>query len=189
MLQSQTIPELIKLIQTNTHPISGTHSDLFNHEIASKFSDINLLSPTNLQRLSRTLTELDKFSNTLSLVSDQGKTAFTLTKARFQGDKLTNPISELYAQAQQFPEPLATWTKQIADDIWFNLIAETRQYINLRWQTSVYNDYQIHIAHHYPLDANQSFDISLDDFNRFFAPHGTLNQFSEEYIKPFLFIN
>ncbi|MCX7091303.1 MAG: type IVB secretion system protein IcmF [Legionellales bacterium] len=186
LIQSQSIPKLIKVIQTHTHPISGPNAELFNREIASKFSDLNLLSSSNLQQLSKTVTELDKFSNTLSLVSDQGKTAYTLTKARFQSDKLTNPISELYEQAQQFPEPLTTWATQIADDMWFNLIADTRNYINHRWQASVYNDYQIHIAHHYPLDTNQSFDLSLDDFNRFFGPHGVLNQFSEEYIKPFL---
>ncbi len=186
LLQAESIPKLIKVIQTHTHPISGPHAQIFNHEIASKFSDLNLLSTTNLQQLSQTLTDLGKFSNTLSLVSDQGKTAYTLTKARFQGDKLTNPISELYAQAQQFPEPLTNWAAQIADDMWFNLIADTRNYINHHWQESVYHDYQTHIEHHYPLDTNQAFDLSLEDFNRFFAPHGTLNQFSEEYIKPFL---
>lgn len=187
LLQSQSIPKLINLVQTHTHPrTNGPHAEIFNHNIASKFSDLNLLSQTNLQQLSHTLKELEQFSKTLSLVSDQGKTAYTLTKARFQGDKLANPISALYAQAQQFPEPLTNWVAQIADDMWFHLISDTRQYLNQRWQTQIFTDYQTHIAHHYPLDTNQAKDLALVDFNRFFAPNGTLNQFTEEYVKPFL---
>ena len=186
LLQANSIPKLIQIVQTHTHPRTGSQDQLFNREIASKFSDLNLLSQTNLHQLSRTLKELEKFSHTLSLVSDQGKTAFTLTKSRFLGNKLSNPISDLYTQAQQYPEPLSKWTTQIAEDMWFNLITDTRQYLNQQWQNLVYADYVDHIAHHYPLEANQSQDLSLDDFNRFFAPHGILSQFSDDYIKPFL---
>lgn len=186
LLQADSISKLIQIIQTHTHPRTGPNNQMFNRDIASKFSNLNLLSHNNLQQLAHTLKELEKFSNTLSLVSDQGKTAFTLTKARFQGDKLSNPISELYAQAQQYPEPLAKWTAQIAEDMWFNLISDTRQYLNHRWQDRVYQDYLRHIAHHYPLDNSQTHDLPISDFNRFFAPHGTLARFTDDYIKPFL---
>lgn len=186
LLQAHSFAKLMEIVQTHTHPRTGSQDHLFNRDIASQFSDLNLLSQTNLQQLSRTLKELEKFSHTLSLVSDQGKTAFTLTKSRFLGDKLSNPISDLYAQAQQYPEPLSNWTTQIADDMWFNLITDTRQYLNQQWQTLVYTDYTNHIAHHYPLEANQAQDLPLNDFNRFFAPHGILSQFTENYIKPFL---
>ncbi len=186
LLQAHSLTQLVQIIQTHTHPQTGPNAQVFNREIASKFSDLNLLSQTNVQQLTHTLSELEKFSNTLSLVSDQGKTAYTLTKARFQGDKLANPVSELYAQAQQFPEPLSNWASQIADDMWFILISDTRNYINHSWQTMVYNDYKTHIAHHYPLETNRAEDLTLPDFNRFFAPHGALNQFAEDYIKPFL---
>ncbi len=186
LLQNQSINHLIQIIQTHTHPETGSNALLFNRNIASTFSDLNLLSQSNIKQLSTTLQELEKFSNTLSLVSDQGKTAFSLTKARFQGDTLSNPISELYAQSLQFPEPLSAWISQIANDMWFNLISDTRTYINHRWQEVVYNDYKLHIANRYPLDSHRSTDLALTDFNRFFAPHGIMNQFAEEYLKPFL---
>ncbi|PJD90576.1 MAG: type VI secretion protein IcmF [Legionella sp.] len=185
-LEHQSITKLIQLIQTHTHPETNQNALLFNRDIASKFSDINLLSQSNMKQLSTTIRELEKFTNTLSLVSDQGKTAFSLTKARFQKDTLTNPISELYAQSQQFPEPLSAWINQIANDMWFTLISDTRTYINHRWQTLIYKDYKSHIANRYPLDSQRTTDLTLTDFNRFFAPHGMLNQFAEEYLKPFL---
>ena len=184
--QSNSFAKLIQLIQTNTRPHIGPNASLFNRHIADKFSDLNLLSPSNMTQLNKTLSELSRFSNTLSLVSDNGKTAFYLTKARFEGDKLSNPISELYNQAEQFPEPLSTWTNQIADDTWFTLINNSRTYINQEWQQLVFTPYQTHIAHRYPLDSKQSKEISLTDFNRFFATHGSLNQFLDTYIKPFL---
>lgn len=187
LLKSESISKILQWIQTHTHPRTGPNAALFNLHIASKFSDLNLLSQSNLQHLSGALQELAQFSKTLSLVSDQGKTAYSLTKARFQGDKLANPISDLYSQAQQYPEPLAKWTEQIADDMWFNLIGDSRLYLNHQWQELVYQDYNHHIAHHFPLDNNQQVpDLPLPDFNRFFSPHGKLAQFTADYIKPFL---
>ncbi len=184
--QTNTIAKLILLIQTNTKPQTGSKFNLYNYAIASKFSAINLLSPTNLQHLNASINELEQFSKTLTLVTDQGKTAFTITKARFQGDKLANPISLLYKEAQQFPDPLATWTTQIANDTWYTLINDSRAYINQAWQDLVFKEYQKHIAHRFPLDIKQSREIALVDFNRFFAKHGSLNRFLEEYVKPFL---
>ena len=120
------------------------------------------------------------------MVTDQGKTAFTITKARFEGDKLANPISLLYKEAQQFPDPLAAWTTQIANDTWYTLINDSRAYINQAWQDLVFKEYQKHIAHRFPLDIKQSREIALVDFNRFFAKHGSLNRFLDAYVKPFL---
>ena len=73
-----------------------------------------------------TLDELQKFIMTLSVVHDQGKTAFNLTKARFQGDSMSNPLSALYARADQLPEPVSIWVKQIADNTSFILINERK---------------------------------------------------------------
>lgn len=184
--QTHSIAQLISIIQSHTKPQTGAQFELFNRAIASQFSEINLLSATHLQHLNRTLNELELFSKTLALVSDQGKTAFTLTKARFQGDKLANPVSLLYEEAQQFPDPLAKWTTQIANDTWYMLINNSRAYINQAWQDLIFKEYQKNIAHRFPLDSQQSKEIALHDFNHFFATHGQLNHFMEDYIKPFL---
>ena len=186
LIKANSLSQIIEFVQQNTHPRTGNYALIFNRDIASKFSELNLLSKTNLSQLSEVLKQLEQFSKTLSLVSDQGKTAFTLTKARYQGDKLNNPISELYAQAHQYPEPLSKWTEQIADNLWFRLISDTREYLNHQWKSLIYHDYLTHIAHRYPLDPNPNHDMSLADFNQFFSPHGLLATFSDDYIKPFL---
>jgi len=83
-----------------------------------------------MRNLTTNILELEKFVTTLSVVNDQGRTAFTLAKARFMGDTLSNPLSSLYNRAQQLPEPVSQWAKQIADDTWFILINDSRTYIN-----------------------------------------------------------
>ncbi|MDP3706063.1 MAG: type IVB secretion system protein IcmF [Legionellaceae bacterium] len=184
--QNNTINALIDTIQKQTSPNSNAESTLFNQEIASKFSELNLISNSTIDHLVTTLNELEKFLSTLSVVHDQGKTAFMITKSRFQGDILTNPLSELYTQSHQLPEPIASWAKQIGDDSWFTLINNSRTYINQQWQQQVYHDYQTTIANRYPFDTAQTDEISINDFNRFFSTHGNLNRFVEDYLKPFL---
>lgn len=186
MYQSQAIPKLVDLIQQQTSPESGENATLFNQEIASKFTELSLISHSSMQNLTLSLNELEQFLATLSIVNDQGKTAFTLTKARFQGDTLLNPLSVLYNNAKQFPEPVSIWAKQIADDTWFTLISDCKNYINQQWQQSVLHDYQANIAQRYPFNTSGQQDIAIADFDRFFASHGLLNNFIEQYLKPFL---
>ncbi len=184
--QSNTINKLIEVVQTQTSPSKGPQSTVFNQEIASKFTELNLMSHSSLRHLILSLNELEKFLNTLAIVGDQGKTAFNITKARFQGEGLSNPLTAVYNQSQQLPAPLSTWTKQIADDAWFTLINNSRTYLNQAWQQQVFRDYQQNIANRYPFDGSKTDEITMHDFNQFFSPHGELNRFVEAYLKPFL---
>ena len=188
--QGDSFSKLAFLIQKETSPLSLQNSPenmvLFNQEIASKFTEINLMSQSAVMNLSTNLSELEKFLSTLSAVNDNGKTAFTLTKARFENDNIYNPLTAMYATARQLPEPLATWTKQVADDTWFVLINDSKNYINQQWQQTVFNDYKYTIAHRYPLDSGETQEVALRDFDRFFSNNGVLNTFIKDYLKPFL---
>jgi intracellular multiplication protein IcmF len=184
--QSDAFTKLIDLLQEQTAPEPGPDSALFNQEIASKFTELSFISHSSIQNINSSLQELERFLATLSLVHDDGHTVFTLTKARFQGDQLSNPLSTLYAYAQQLPEPVSSWTKQIADNIWYSLISDTRTYINKQWQEIVLPNYQKEIAKRFPFEAAGTEDIALVDFDRFFAQNGILSQFVENYLKPFL---
>ncbi|MCX7118031.1 MAG: type IVB secretion system protein IcmF [Legionellales bacterium] len=183
---ANTINKLLELILQNTSPELGENATLFNQEIASKFTQLSLMSQTAIRELSTNLNELEKFITTLSMVHDQGKTAFTITKSRFEGDSLSNPISALYAETRQLPEPVATWVKQMADDTWFILISDSKTYLNQQWQQLVVQDYQYTIAKRYPLDITKTQEVTIADFDRFFSPHGRLNTFVEQYLKPFI---
>lgn len=184
--KSDAIAQLISMVQQETKPDLTEDNSNFNQFIAHKFTDLNLMSLSSIKELSLKITELERFISTLSVVNDGGKTAFTLTRARFINENSSDPVSLLFGQARQLPEPLSSWAKQIAGDTWVILIKDSRQYINQQWQQTVFNEFKNTIAKRYPFDSTQEQEIQLADFNHFFSTHGVLNTFTEQYIKPFL---
>lgn len=184
--QTDAIPNLITLIQEQTSPELSANATLFNQKIANQFTNLNLMSSSASHELTQNINELEKFLTTLSLVHDNGHTVFNLTKSRFQGETLTDPLSVLYNRSRQLPEPISSWAKQIADDTWFIFINESRDYLNKRWQKTVFKSYRATIANRYPLDSLKKEEVALNDFDTFFAPSGTLNHFVNHYLKPFI---
>lgn len=189
LYQSGSFAGLVQLLQQNTGPEISDANNLFNQKIANQFTSLNLMTSSATQDLAINLNELQKFLTTLSMINDKGQTVFNLTKARFQGENSSDPLSSLYSRVRQLPEPIAGWTKQLADDTWFIFINESRDYLNQEWQKQVYNHYRASIAHRYPLDPSQTEEIGLSEFDRFFAPNGTLNSFVNQYLKPFIDIS
>ncbi len=187
--KSNALVNMVNLIQQETKPDLTSNTSLFNQFIASKFTDLNLISLATTKELGLRVTDLERFISTLSVTNDDGKTAFNLTKARFLNEHSVDALSLLYAQANQLPVPLTNWINQLAGDTWMILIKNSRLYINEQWKQTVYKEFQNSIACRYPLDSTQKQEITVTDFNHFFSTHGTLNNFTEQYIKPFLDIS
>ncbi len=183
---SEAIQKLITFIQAQTSPDFKHQNSLFNRFIASQFTTINLVSPASIRELIRTIQELQPFLMTLSVVNDQGRSAFLFSKMRFENDNHTNPLALLYNQAKQLPEPISGWVKQLADNAWYLIMNDTKQYINTQWQQLVFQPYMQTIAARYPFDSLQTSEVSIADFNHFFANHGTLQNFISDYLKPFI---
>lgn len=186
LAQSHAIDKLVHLIQQETKADLTNNSSLFNQLIANQFTDLNLMSSSSTKELSLKIIDLERFIATVSMINDHGKTAFNITKSRFMSDTASDPVSLLYSQSRQLPEPLSSWTKQLASETWGLLIKDSRQYINQEWQQTVYKDFQTTIAKRYPFDSQQPEEISIIDFNRFFSTNGSLNTFTENFVKPFL---
>lgn len=186
--ESNIIKNVISVTQNATSPITDNTdlANLFNQEIASKFSDINLVGESSIQNLILSLNELEKYVSTLAIVNDNGKTSYNLARARFQNDDMANPISSLFNQAKQLPKPISSWTEQIAGDVWYAIINDCREYINLLWKQQILPEYQTKIANRFPFTNSETDEISIYDFNNFFAKNGILNNFINEYLKPFL---
>lgn len=183
---ANTFTNMLTFIQRETKPDLAKTNSPFNQYIATKFTDLNLLSLSSAKELNLRITELEHFISTLSVVNDGGKTAFTIAKLRFSNENASDPVSLLFNQSKQLPEPLSSWAKQIAGDAWVILIRDSRYFINEKWKQTVYLDFQNSIAKRYPFEASQNNEIAISEFNHFFSTHGILNTFSEEYIKPFL---
>lgn len=184
--ESEAIHKIIAFIQTQTSPDFNNQNSVFNRLIASQFTSINLVSPASIRELIRTIQELQPFLMTLGVVHDEGRSAFLFSKTRFQNDNRNNPLTILYSEAQQFPEPIASWVKQLADDTWYLVMNDTKNFINYQWQQTVFQTYQQTISNRYPFDTSQAQEVSIADFNHFFSSNGILQHFVEEYLKPFV---
>lgn len=180
---NNSFENLINRIQKETSPQTGQH--LFNSQIANKFSGINLISQSQINELTLNLRELDRFLLTLSMMNDEGENAFRLTKERFNNENLNTPLNMLFKLKNQTVEPISGLINQIATDTWVILINDCKKYINNKWLTTVYTPYQNSIASHYPF-AQSNTEVPIYEFERFFAPHGVLNNFVNYYVAPFL---
>jgi intracellular multiplication protein IcmF len=183
---SDAIKTLVAIIQKETSPNIENQDSSFNQDIASQFTEFNLFGHAAIENLGTNLSDLEHFIRTLSIVHDTGKTAFIVTKSRFQADALSNPLSTLYNTSHQLPEPISKWAKQIADDVWFALIDESRKYLNTAWHEKLLPYYQANIAKRYPFENDESNEVSKQQFDLFFSPSGILRQFASEYIMPFI---
>lgn len=186
LIDSQALVELASFAQQQTSPDFGRHASLFNQRIASEFSPFNLLGANALVDLNNIIKELELLFHNLSVVSDNGKASFLITKSRFKGDTFSNPLSSLYKKSEHLPEPLAQWASRLADNLWFILIEETKEYINHEWKLAILSTYDHEIANRFPFNPQTNSEVNLTEFDRFFSPRGTLKRFLTEYVHPFL---
>lgn len=183
--EKNSVSELVTKVQQETSPEGGEIGGIFNLNIASKFTKINLLSDSALSDLNTNLKELDRFFVTLAMLNDNGQTAFEQTRARFIGETFNNPLSLLFKRSEQVASPVSKWIEQIANDSWMILIKESKKYINYKWKEIIYEPYQSQIAYRYPFAQNQA-EVQIMDFEKFFNPRGLLNNFVNYYLAPFL---
>lgn len=186
LMKDHSFSKIIELVRTQTSVLPSGNKHLFNEYIASKFTAFHFLSQRAIHDLDQAVKEIEHFLSTLAIVHDEGQTAFAFTKARFQGEMFSDSLSLLAQRANSLPQPMSTLVKQLSDAVWSMLIQQSRHYLNTKWYAVVYQPYEKWISHRFPFDVTRTEEVSLKDFEAFFAPQGLLGQFVEDYVKPFL---
>ncbi|WP_431193151.1 type VI secretion system membrane subunit TssM [Vibrio parahaemolyticus] len=159
--------------------------------IETPFSRLNgvLVSPngeeSNINQLLASVSELDNYLKSIQEAPDRGMAALEATQTRM-ALKNVDPIYTLKRISRGLPAPLDTLMEKVADESWYVIKQEAIQYLNVRWQTDVYKVFETQFAHRYPFEPSASKDVSLKDFETFFAPEGTLDSFYSEQLKGFV---
>lgn len=185
---NSSIEKLFKQIQENTRAFANPQNQvetLFNQRIASHFTSTSLMSMSQIAMLRPLFADMAHYFQTLNQSSDKPKTAFEISRKRFEQVE-DDPISRLVAIQQQLPAPLNAWVKQLAGNAWSSLLQDTQSHINQQWQNIVYQQYNQHISGHFPFSNDENNEVSAPTFSQFFSHKGTLNQFFEEYLSPFV---
>ncbi|HCL5270252.1 TPA: hypothetical protein N2G33_002451 [Salmonella enterica] len=84
------------------------------------------------------------------------------------------------------PAPLNRWMGKLADQAWHVVMVEAVHYMEVDWRDNVVKPFNEQLADKYPFNPRASQDASLDAFERFFKPEGTLDTFYKENLRLFL---
>ncbi|PSW27934.1 type VI secretion system membrane subunit TssM [Photobacterium phosphoreum] len=159
--------------------------------IATPFTEIDSIldnngkQPAYLQEVMASVQQLYHYMKAIQDAPDKGKAALEATKERL-ALKDNDPIYALQQMATNLPKPLDSLVKDIADESWYVVRQEAIKYVEVRWQRDVYKEYKEKLASRYPFNSNASKDVSLKDFEVFFAPGGTLDTFYNNDLKLFI---
>ncbi|EPA8650740.1 type VI secretion system membrane subunit TssM [Photobacterium damselae] len=159
--------------------------------IALPFADIDSLlaqkdqQPAYISEVMSAMQQVYSYLKAIQDAPDMGKAALEATKERVEL-KNSDPIYTLQRMASSLPKPLDSMMEKLADESWYAVKQEAIKYLEVRWQHDVYQEYQAKLATRYPFNPRASKDVSLKDFESFFAPDGTLNRFYNDQLKMFI---
>lgn len=159
--------------------------------IESPFAELNDMlkpvgdKPAYMNEVLASVEELQNYLKAIQTAPDVGTAALDATKARV---KLVNadPIYTLKRIASGLPKPLDSMITKIADESWYVIKQEAIRHLEVRWHDDVYNTFQRKLAGRYPFNPKAKKDASLQDFEAFFAPNGTLDNFYNNQLRMFI---
>ncbi|WP_182033496.1 type VI secretion system membrane subunit TssM [Vibrio diabolicus] len=159
--------------------------------IETPFSDLNRMltqvdgQPAYINEVLASVDELKSYLTAIKDAPDVGMAALDATKARV---KLINadPIYTLKRVSSGLPKPMDSMFAKLADESWYVVKQEAIKHLEVRWTEDVYVPFQSKLAGRYPFTQGSKKDASLQDFESFFAPNGTLDSFYNNQLKMFI---
>ncbi|MFN7096557.1 MAG: type VI secretion system membrane subunit TssM [Gammaproteobacteria bacterium] len=124
-----------------------------------------------------------------SVVQDKSPAAaaFELAKAHtLLAQQQNDAFYALNSQLAQLPPPYSNWFNDLAKYSWQLILHDAATVVDQAWQNSVYTEFTNNLVGFYPFNQNAKQDLTLTDFNHFFSPNGTLNNFISFYVAPFV---
>lgn len=131
------------------------------------------------------LTELHRYLLAVQNSPVPGKSALKAVQLRLDQNS-SDPIFATRQMAKTLPAPLNRWMGKLADQAWHVVMVEAVHYMEMDWRDNVVKPFNEQLADKYPFNPRASQDASLDAFERFFKPDGTLDTFYKENLRLFL---
>lgn len=132
------------------------------------------------------LQNLNKYLEKIMRSPSMTKAAYETAVKRMQSNGNNDPITLLIQVSKKLPTPINHWVSTLANSSWKIILTHSHQYLSNVWTSSVMPEYNSHIINGFPVFRNSQHDISIDNFNHFFGPGGTMELFFNYYLKPFV---
>ena len=171
--------ELGKTLSKPNNPVERAFSPL--HKLLQGEDD----QPSEMQALQEELQDLYAYVTEIAEASDQTTAAFDAAVGRMnQGKK--DAIRKLRSHSRNLPKPLAKIMESAATQSWGTVLGSAGAYLNTVWRTSVLREYKASLENRYPVFQKGRQQTALVDFGRFFGEAGSIDNFINTYLTPFL---
>ncbi|MAA65963.1 MAG: type VI secretion system membrane subunit TssM [Alteromonadaceae bacterium] len=141
--------------------------------------------PSQMDNIQEVLRTLHDYLRSIQESPDSGKAALAAARARLTLEG-ADPIFTLQRLARNQPAPVNRMLDKLATESWRVVLDQAVAQLERKWYQEVYQPFQQGLARHYPFSSGAGRDAALQDFERFFAPQGTLDSFYKENLKLFL---
>jgi len=177
---------LIKLLQQiKANTAIKTAPTSFTDAAKAKFQIYNTINSADLQHK---LSSLALYFNTIAQNPDSNQAAFNTIINHLQKDQ-SDFLTNLQTFANDQSLSLQMWLQSVIKKSLPVLLEATGNHINKIWHITIMPQYQKMLQNKYPLFKDSKEDILLNDFNKFFGPHGLIDTFFNKYIRPFVDID
>ncbi len=171
--------ELGKKLNKPQNPIEKAFSPL--HKLLLDNKD----QPSELADINSELKELNAYISEIAESSDRTTSAFEAAVTRMTQNK-RDTIRLLRSNARNLPAPVGTIIESAATQSWGSVLGSARSYINMVWRSSVLPEYRASLENRYPVFKKGRQQTALVDFGRFFGETGSIDNFINTYLSPFI---
>ncbi|MGB1237194.1 MAG: type VI secretion system membrane subunit TssM [Pseudomonadales bacterium] len=202
---NQPLQRLINAVKTNTALFPKLENDsdearelalktpqyALASRIDKQFSELTNLNQSSgdqqayIEEVMMEITNLYNYMKAIQDAPDVGKAALEAAKKRLTLNDI-DPIFSLQRMAAGLPKPMDALVGKLAEQSWNTVLRRAVKQVEKRWYEDIYLEFEEKIAGRYPFAAGSRRDVSLQDFERFFAPDGKMSNFYRENMKIFL---
>ncbi len=179
----QKLLDAAKSVDQDTDSVDRSGKPVEQHFAAL----VSLVKPTGagtpINQVIADLGQLYTYMADLASTSNTGGAAMNLAMQRGAGN---NIIAKLQLEAARLPKPVNNWVKTMASGNWQLVLGGVRGQLNKALKSELAPLCKAGLEGRYPLVKSSYQEITLQDFGKFFAPHGLLDQFFDTYLKQFV---
>jgi type VI secretion system protein ImpL len=177
--------EADRLFQKEAAPVQAL-------ELERRFQDIHYLvrgsgdAPPPLDNLLASLNSVRDFMMQIGSAADSDEKALKIALERIHGGGTSESIKAAQMDFARQPEPLKSWLSSLTSSSLEFTLASAKSELNATWKTDVLASYRAALEGRYPIYKNSDYDITFDDFSRFFMPNGIIDSFFNNHLRSFV---
>lgn len=177
------LEQALSLVMAQLRPVIN-HEQLRTEQRGHLDNLVTSMQALKNPELRQSLQNLAKQLNTIVQAKNPHQAAYELWMQPFRHKKQPDLIAQALKASASAPQPVRTWVESVIEATKQLLASYSRSYLNQVWQETVFAVYSQRLAGRYPLQKSASNDVSLSDFEAFFAPNGIMETYFNEYFSP-----